>query len=528
MKKILKCADEVTRAKMSCDLNDAEKKRHQKFPKKGDAGYHVCLAIVMTICVVGYGVFVSLPRNQKSDDTPKRVWEQLPGNDGKAWEGMPDTSIYANMEGIECTSYSEYHYDEAGRLSAVDLYHRSHSFNISSDNVWFLTKTIVYEYDSQGRVLVCDYGGGGNNRDSYTYFEGGYTIESVSGFNGKIDIFTYDDSDNLMASRVTQNASVGCEQETTHEYDDKKRKVKKTIKIGKGEPYIALSVTYDDETNTSLEKNYSSNGELSCIRINSFDEAGHKIGDTWCEPEKLPQGINAEDCVDFYTIGYWADYHGELLIEEMENTAGYYSVYRAYDYDAQGNCVLDLVLHEAGNFSMSRYVYDGQGRVTEKYGYNCSGATEFERRLIDGSVLRIERSGEDGRPLSVLRTDSEGDLKNQFVYGDNAMELQYTSGESVYWQKSPALLVRKEDAEQPLEKETGQEVELPEEEWILYVVRPGDCLWRIAEDYFGEGRLYGDIYRENKEVIGNNPRLIWPGMELYIEQAEEKRGDRDE
>lgn len=507
---------------MSCDANDLGRKRHQRFPKRGDTGYHIWLAVVLTVWFIGYGVFVSLPRAQKPGDTPKRVWEQLPGNDGKVWEGMPDTSIYANMDGIDCISYSEYHYDEAGRLSAVDLFRKSDSYNSNSDKRWFLTQTTVYEYDSQGRVLTCDYGGG-RNFDSYTYYEGGYTKESISGYDGKIDTFTYDDQGNLLASRVTQRYSPGYERETTHEYDGKKRKVKHTLKIGKGEPYVDLSITYDDETNTSLEKSYSAGGELTCIRINTYDEAGHKIGDIWCETEKLPQGISAEDCVDFYTIGYWADYYGELLMEEMENKSSKYvfnnSLYRMYDYDVQGNRVLELTLYDSGNFSMSRYVYDEQDRIIEKYGYDCSEATEFERRLTDGSVLHIDCGEEDGKPLSVLRTDPDGELINQFVYGDDAMEMQYTPETSVYWQKSPALFAQIEDMEKPPESETGQEAERPEWEQILYIVRPGDCLWRIAEHYFGDGRFYMNIYLENEEVIGDDPGLILPGMELYIERT---------
>ncbi|MDE7113689.1 MAG: LysM peptidoglycan-binding domain-containing protein, partial [Acetatifactor sp.] len=520
---------------MSCDSNDSGRKhfRYQKSPKKGNKGYHILTAGILTVCFLYYGVLVSLPWNQNSASTPKRVWEQLPGNDGKAWEGMPDTSIYADKEGIKCTTYSEYHYDRAGRLSTVDLYRKSDSYNINSDNIWFLTQTTVYEYDSQGRVLTCDYGSG-RSCDSYTYFEGGYTVESVSSYNGKIDTFTYDDQGNLLASRVTQRYSPGYERETTQEYDEKGRRVKSTLKIGKGEPYVNQSITYDDETNTSVERSYSASGELTCICINTYDDAGRKIGDTWCETAKLPQGMAVEDCVDFYTIGYWADYHGELLMEELENESSKYdfnsSYYRVYDYDAEGNCVLELRVWDAGYFSMCRYVYDKQGRKIEKYDYNCSEATEFERRLIDGSVLRINCGGEDGTPLSVTRTCPDGELINQFVYGDYSVEMQYTPEETIYWQRSPALLAQKEEIEKPSESESGQgESVLPEQKPILYIVRPGDCLWRIAERYLGEGRLYMKIYRWNEEVIGDDPGLILPGMELYIEATEdEKRGNRDE
>jgi nucleoid-associated protein YgaU len=53
----------------------------------------------------------------------------------------------------------------------------------------------------------------------------------------------------------------------------------------------------------------------------------------------------------------------------------------------------------------------------------------------------------------------------------------------------------------------------------LYVVKPGDTLYSIAERVSGVEYVQqwvGSIYSTNKQVIGNNPNLIHPGQVLFI------------
>jgi nucleoid-associated protein YgaU len=59
---------------------------------------------------------------------------------------------------------------------------------------------------------------------------------------------------------------------------------------------------------------------------------------------------------------------------------------------------------------------------------------------------------------------------------------------------------------------TGEE----KSEDTYYTVQPGDTLWGIAQKFYGNGSLYMEIYKANKDLIGNNPDLIKVGMELYI------------
>lgn len=49
-----------------------------------------------------------------------------------------------------------------------------------------------------------------------------------------------------------------------------------------------------------------------------------------------------------------------------------------------------------------------------------------------------------------------------------------------------------------------------------YLVKKGDCLWDIAQEQLGDGMKWGSIYQANKAVIGDDPDLLYIGIELQI------------
>lgn len=51
---------------------------------------------------------------------------------------------------------------------------------------------------------------------------------------------------------------------------------------------------------------------------------------------------------------------------------------------------------------------------------------------------------------------------------------------------------------------------------ITYTVKRGDCMWNIAKRFLGAGNRYMEIYNANRNVIGSNPALIYPGQVLTI------------
>jgi len=47
------------------------------------------------------------------------------------------------------------------------------------------------------------------------------------------------------------------------------------------------------------------------------------------------------------------------------------------------------------------------------------------------------------------------------------------------------------------------------------VVQPGNSLWRLARESYGDGLRYTVIYEANKDQIAN-PDLIYPGQVFSI------------
>ena len=51
---------------------------------------------------------------------------------------------------------------------------------------------------------------------------------------------------------------------------------------------------------------------------------------------------------------------------------------------------------------------------------------------------------------------------------------------------------------------------------IPVTVEKGDSLWKLSLEYYEDGKYWVKIYEWNYELIGDDPSLIYEGMELVL------------
>lgn len=530
---------------MSCKPKDYEQqwnRNEEEAARNREKGLRERMSVIffaitfMLIVTIGKDYF---PGWNSRDETG-REWKQMYGNDGRLWRGVPDNNAYAGTEGAELRSYYQYSYDGEGRLSEKKTFHRHSRYRedpASYGDVWALSNVETLEYDGEGRLSRRNETSG-DTRTVYEYTEAGCTERNSWSYAEDGKITRYDPAGNKVYFRNADNYRFP--HVTTWEYDRKNRPVRKTLEVEGPEPYgapahVTWAAEYDGESHTSVETEYGDDGEITCVWHCVYDEDWNKVESFWYVPEKLPEGYEPEECEAYYTKGYWALFQDGCLWEKMENRPWKEnrndSEYTARDYDGRGNLVMELKVYSVGYVYLYRYVYDGRNRLKEQFDYNFDEVRFWEHRMLDGSRLTLQVS-EDGT-LSVTRTGADGALLNRFVYGENEVETQQTPEGIVRWQLEPSLLLAEKGSKpgQPGQEEPDQHPGQPDQPGqegpdrpepagpgeILYIVEEGDCLWRIAEEFLGDGRRFQEIYRRNRDVIGDDPGRILPGMGLYME-----------
>ena len=192
----------------------------------------------------------------------------------------------------------------------------------------------------------------------------------------------------------------------------------------------------------------------------------------------------------FFSRGYQADYDGAYLMSELQyydfwgtNEVGAWE-YRIYQYNEKGDCILAVVTTE-DEITLYCYEYHEDTDQMEEYVYLLTD--DWELSCEDGSIYYLGLQW--GEP-AIRKVAADGTVEKELFYG-KAMNL----GQQHY--------LMPEEVEETVDDHT-------------YTVKPGDCLWKIAYEYYGRGVCYDLICRMNRSVIGWDENLLQPGMRLYI------------
>lgn len=97
--------------------------------------------------------------------------------------------------------------------------------------------------------------------------------------------------------------------------------------------------------------------------------------------------------------------------------------------------------------------------------------------------------------------------------GDFFYDVKFIIAREIKISTTKELKIKSPTARPAAKKE--QKKTKTEKKTKTYTVKSGDCLWRIAQNFLGNGARYMEIYNLNKSKI-KNPNLIYPGQVLTI------------
>ncbi|MDE7269479.1 MAG: hypothetical protein K2N81_03295, partial [Acetatifactor sp.] len=285
-------------------------------------------------------------KNTKPGDVRQsEYWHKKPRSANGFYEGSPDNGEYSGIDGVECVEYFQYHYDKKGKQIKT-YYFRPHDYY---ENTWCLTYSIDYTYDNKGRLKKA-LNSNGYESEYYEYGKDGYTITKRRTNSKSEDTYIYDDRGCLLTAAVRNRYAQNHEHIYTYEYDDKDREIGRILKIGDRPAFRIMTREYDDLEMTMIEKYFNSDGKETIVKQFTYDENGKESDCSWWETDALPSDKSWQECSEYRKKGYWADYSGGLLTEELVNDINLDNIktsyYYAYDYDFEQNLVTMLRMDE--------------------------------------------------------------------------------------------------------------------------------------------------------------------------------------
>lgn len=129
-------------------------------------------------------------------------------------------------------------------------------------------------------------------------------------------------------------------------------------------------------------------------------------------------------------------------------------------------------------------------------------------RMKDNGVLRLTMTG---TPVNMDCTIEK------FTWGENdgTKDINFTLEFKEYRKVRIKTKVKQESLPQKVEP-AATERPAKEVSSTTYTVAKGDNLCKIAKNLTGSSANWKAIYEQNKNVIGGNPNLLYPGQQLVI------------
>ena len=83
---------------------------------------------------------------------------------------------------------------------------------------------------------------------------------------------------------------------------------------------------------------------------------------------------------------------------------------------------------------------------------------------------------------------------------------------------------KSENSLEPAAKSRNQQIDkqvdqLLTSEGTTYIIQPGNSLWEITQEHYGDGLLWSKVYQHNPH-LGKNPNLIYPDTKITLPPPE--------
>ena len=172
------------------------------------------------------------------------------------------------------------------------------------------------------------------------------------------------------------------------------------------------------------------------------------------------------------------------------------------------------------------FVYAPEGRTASVYESSTAYLSDQSTAVAAAGSSAAAENAEN--PVVIATTAKSGDIVSDVSKGNVYDEKNEVSAaeksENVTDKEDDTdktARIQKNDRDQDIDKgnDTDNKEEAASDPGIsgdLYTVVQGDCLWNIAKARYGSGIDYIKIYEANRDVIGDNPDLIYPGTVFVL------------
>lgn len=142
------------------------------------------------------------------------------------------------------------------------------------------------------------------------------------------------------------------------------------------------------------------------------------------------------------------------------------------------------------------------------------------------AVKLLQTARDSLKPVRLIITGTDLDVNGLFSIDDFSYEERFGELGDIYYDlkltewkdyapRKIALSAKSDTGGQSASvQEPARSGEPPKQK--TYTVVKGDSLWAIAKRTYGDGSQYTKIYNANKDTIGSNPSLIYPGQVLVL------------